>query len=138
MLPVPLNSWKITSSMRLPVSTSTEAMMVSEPAILGLAGGGEELAGLLEGADVKAAGAGAAGVLGGVVGAGEAGDRVDEEHDIAAGLDEALGALDAEIGHADVILDLVVVGRGPDLRGGTLRLKSVTSSGRSSTRRIMT
>jgi len=32
MLPVPLNSWKITSSMRLPVSTRIEAMIVSEPA----------------------------------------------------------------------------------------------------------
>ncbi len=31
MLPVPLNSSKITSSMRLPVSTSAVAMMVSEP-----------------------------------------------------------------------------------------------------------
>src|SRR5881392_3001387 len=30
-LPVPLNSSKITSSMRLPVSTSAVAMMVSEP-----------------------------------------------------------------------------------------------------------
>ncbi len=31
MLPVPLNSSKITSSMRLPVSTSAVAMMVREP-----------------------------------------------------------------------------------------------------------
>jgi hypothetical protein len=31
MLPVPLNSSKITSSMRLPVSTSAVATMVSEP-----------------------------------------------------------------------------------------------------------
>jgi hypothetical protein len=31
MLPVPLNSSKITSSMRLPVSTSAVAQMVSEP-----------------------------------------------------------------------------------------------------------
>ncbi len=31
MLPVPLNSSKITSSMREPVSTSAVAMMVSEP-----------------------------------------------------------------------------------------------------------
>ena len=31
MLPVPLNSSKITSSMRLPVSMSAVAMMVSEP-----------------------------------------------------------------------------------------------------------
>ena len=31
MLPVPLNSSKMTSSMREPVSTSAVAMMVSEP-----------------------------------------------------------------------------------------------------------
>ena len=31
MLPVPLNSWKITSSMRLPVSISAVAMMVRLP-----------------------------------------------------------------------------------------------------------
>ena len=31
MLPVPLNSSKITSSMRLPVSIKAVAMMVSEP-----------------------------------------------------------------------------------------------------------
>ena len=32
MFPVPLNSWKISSSMRLPVSMSAVATMVSEPA----------------------------------------------------------------------------------------------------------
>ena len=31
MFPVPLNSWKITSSMRLPVSTSAVARMVRLP-----------------------------------------------------------------------------------------------------------
>ena len=31
MLPVPLNSWKINSSILEPVSTSAVAMMVSEP-----------------------------------------------------------------------------------------------------------
>jgi hypothetical protein len=49
--------------------------------------------------------------------AGEAGDRIDEEHDVAAGFDEALGPFDAELADADVVLDLLVVGGGPDLGG---------------------
>jgi len=44
MLPVPLNSSKMTSSMRLPVSMSAVAMMVSRAAFFHVARGGEEAA----------------------------------------------------------------------------------------------
>ena len=56
MLPVPLNSSKITSSMRDPVSTRAVARMVSEPPFLDVAGRAEELLGRVEGAGVDAAG----------------------------------------------------------------------------------
>ena len=39
MLPVPLNSWKINSSIRLPVSIRAEAMMVRLAAVFDIAGG---------------------------------------------------------------------------------------------------
>jgi hypothetical protein len=63
MLPVPLNSWKITSSIRLPVSTR-RGDDGERAGLFGLAGRGEELAGLFQGADIETAGAGAAGVAG--------------------------------------------------------------------------
>ena len=60
MLPVrPRTPWKMTSSIRLPVSTRTEAMIVREPASSGLAGGGEEPGGAFRArAHVEAARAG--------------------------------------------------------------------------------
>ena len=78
--------------------------------LLGLASGGEELTGFFQGADVEAAGAGAAGVARGIVRAGQAGDRIDKQHDVAPDFDEPFRALDAEVGDPDMILDLFIVG----------------------------
>ena len=60
MLPVPLNSSKITWSMRQPVSIRHVARMVRLAAVLDFAGGAEEALGDFEGAVVEAAGHGAA------------------------------------------------------------------------------
>ena len=60
MFPVPLNSWKITSSMRLPVSMSAVARMVRLPAALAVARRAEELTRELQRAVVDAARHGAA------------------------------------------------------------------------------
>ena len=50
-----------------------------------------------------------------VVGAAEAGDRVEQHDDVAAELDEALGALDGELGDRGVVLGGAVERRGDDL-----------------------
>ena len=55
MLPVPLNSSKITLSIREPVSTRAVAMMVRRAALLDVAGGGEEAPGPLQRVGVEAA-----------------------------------------------------------------------------------
>ena len=78
--------------------------------LLGLAGGGEELTGFFQGADVEAASAGAAGVARGIVRAGQPGDRIDKQDDVAADFDEPFRTLDAQVGDADMILDLFIVG----------------------------
>ena len=52
-----------------------------------------------------------------VVGASEPGERIQEEDDVGAGLHHALRALDGQVGDAQVALDVLVVGRGPDLGG---------------------
>ena len=54
-LPVPLNSSKMTSSMRLPVSISAVAMMVSDAAFLDVARRAEEALRALQGVGVHAA-----------------------------------------------------------------------------------
>jgi len=40
---------------------------------------------------------------------GEPGDRIDKKDHALAGFDQALRALDAEVGDADVVLDLLVI-----------------------------
>ena len=55
-LPVPLNSSKITSSMREPVSISAVAMIVRLPPVLDVAGGAEEPLRALQGVGIDAAG----------------------------------------------------------------------------------
>jgi hypothetical protein len=50
-----------------------------------------------------------------VVGAAQAGDRVEQHDDVVAQLDEALGALDGELGDRRVVLGGTVEGRGDDL-----------------------
>ncbi len=56
MLPVPLNSSKMTSSMREPVSISAVARMVSEPPSSMLRAAPKKRLGLLQGVGVDAAG----------------------------------------------------------------------------------
>jgi hypothetical protein len=50
-----------------------------------------------------------------VVGARQAGDRVEQDDDVAAGLDLALGDLERHLGDAGVVLGRLVEGRGDDL-----------------------
>src|SRR5690606_33102167 len=50
-----------------------------------------------------------------VVGAPEAGDRVEQNDDVVAELDETLGALDRELGDRRVVFGGPVEGRGDDL-----------------------
>jgi hypothetical protein len=97
-LPVPLNSSKITSSILLPVSTSAVPMMVSDAAFLDVAGGAEEPLGFLQRVGVDTAGEDLAGVRNlGVVGPGEAGDRVEQDDHVPAVLDETAGLLDDHV-----------------------------------------
>ena len=103
MLPVPLNSSKMTSSMREPVSMSAVAMIVSEPPSSMLRAAPKKRFGLwraLESTPPER-------ILPDgrhdrVVGAGEARDRVEQDHDVALVLDEALGLLDDHLGDLDV------------------------------------
>ena len=116
MLPVPLNSSKMTSSIREPVSMRAVAMIVSEPP-----------SSMLRAAPKKRFGFWSAlastppertlpdGGHGRVVGAGEARDRVEEDDDVALVLDEALGLLDDHLGHLDVARRRLVEGRADDL-----------------------
>ena len=116
MLPVPLNSSKITSSIREPVSTSAVARMVSEPPSSMLRAAPKNFFGGYSAAESTPpermrplAGADE------VVGATQLGDRVEEDDDVVADLDEALGPLDGELGDGRVVLGRAVEGRGDDL-----------------------
>src|SRR5512137_623620 len=85
-------------------------------ALLGLAGRAEEPLRALQRAAVDAAGEGAPGRLDlAVVGAGEPGDRVEQDDDVLASLDEPLGALHGHLGRVDVLLGRPVVGGAADL-----------------------
>ena len=102
-LPVPLNSSKITSSMRLPVSISAVAMMVSEPP-----------SSILRAAPKKRFGRWSALAStppvstlprrrhDGVVGAAKPRDRIEQDHHVALMLDQALGLLDDHLGDLHV------------------------------------
>ena len=116
MLPVPLNSSKMTSSMREPVSISAVAMMVSEPPSSMLRAAPKKRFGLLQRVRVDAAREDLARRRDdGVVGAREARDRVEQDHDVALVLDEALGLLDDHLGDLHVARRRLVEGRGDDL-----------------------
>ena len=86
----------------------------------GVAGGGEEAAGGFEGAAVEAAGHGfaAASAHGVVEAAGKAGDGIEKHEDVLTGFDKAFGALDGEVGHADVVAGVLVVAAGHDFGTG--------------------
>ena len=92
-------------------------MMVSEPASSVLRAAAKMLARDFQRAGIDAAGHGASAAGHGVVeGAADAGDRVEQDEDVLAGFDEALGALDGELRDAGVALDVAVVRAGHDLR----------------------
>ena len=50
-----------------------------------------------------------------VVGTAQTGDAVEDDHDVVALLDEALGLLDRELGHVGVLVARTVEGAGDDL-----------------------
>ena len=76
----------------------------------------KEALGRIEGDGVDAPGEGApARGHGDVVGAREAGDGVEQDDDVPAVLDEALGPFEAELGDAAVVLDRLVEGGAVDL-----------------------
>ena len=111
MLPVPLNSSKITSSMREPVSMSAVAMMVSEPPSSMLRAAPKKRFGLLQRVRVDAAREHLARRRHDrVVGAREARDRVEQDHDVLLVLDQPLGLLDHHLGHLHVALRGLVEG----------------------------
>ena len=116
MFPVPLNSSKITSSIRLPVSMRAVATMVSEPpssmfraAPKNFFGGYSAVESTPPERMRPDAGADE------VVGPGEAGDAVEDDHDVVAQLDEPLGPLDRELGDLRVLVGRSVERAGHDL-----------------------
>ena len=83
---------------------------------LDVAGGAEEPLGRIQGDRIHAAGQRApAGRHGQVVGARQAGDGVEQDGDIAASLDQALGPLQRHLGHLGVIFDRLIERRRDDL-----------------------
>ena len=91
MLPVPLNSSKITSSMRLPVSTSAVPMMVRLPPSSMLRAAPKNFLGLCSALEsTPPERILPRGRHDGVVGARQARDRVEQDDDVAAVLDQAL------------------------------------------------
>ena len=116
MLPVPLNSSKITSSMREPVSTSAVAMMVSEPPSSMLRAAPKKRLGRCSALRVDAARQHLArGRHDRVVGAGQARDGVEQDHHVALVLDQALGLLDHHLRHLHVARGRLVEGRADHL-----------------------
>ena len=105
MLPVPLNSSKITSSIREPVSTSAVARIVSEPPSSMLRAAPKNFFGGYSAPEsmppdmIRPGGRRRE-----VVGPGEAGDAVEDDHDVLAHLDQALGPLDGELGDLGVLV----------------------------------
>src|SRR5690606_37925762 len=79
------------------------------------AGGAEEALRLLQGTAVDAAGERTPRTaLGGVVGASEAGERVEHQNDVAAAFDLAAGHLEGHLGDRDVAVGGIVEGGGDD------------------------
>ena len=107
--------------MRLPVSIRAVATIVSEPASSVLRAAAKSLARNFHRARIDTAAHRAAAAARRVVkGARRARDRVEQNKDILAGFDQALGALDGELRDARVALDVAVVRAGHDfgLRAG--------------------
>ena len=126
MLPVPLNSSKITSSIFEPVSMSAVARIVSEPPSSMLRAEPKNFFGGYSAdestpPDMIRPDAG----RGEVVGTGEARDAVEDDHDVGAHLDEAARPLDRELRDVAVLVGGTVERGGDDLgahaRGGACR-----------------
>ena len=140
LLPVPLNSSKITWSILLPVSTSAVAMMVSEPppcdgSILPRAA--EKALRLLQRLGVESARERPAGaLLDRVVGPGQPGERIHDQHHVLAHLHPAPGPLQRQLRHRHVLrcagLSKLEAITSPTPAASI----SKTSSGRSSTSRM--
>ncbi len=119
MLPVPLNSSKITSSMRLLRLDERGGEDGEAAAFLGIARGAEEFLRLDQRLGIDAAGHDAAFVrLQVVVAARKAGDGIEQDDDVLAELDEALGAVAHQLGELGVALRAFVEGGGADLAAG--------------------
>ncbi len=124
MLPVPLNSSKITSSMRDPVSISAVATIVSEPPPSMLRALPKNRFGFCMRAGVHAAREDLPAVRHHrVVRAREARDRVEQDHHVLAVLDEPLRLLDHHLGDLHVPARGFVEGRADDLGLRHLRLE---------------
>ena len=88
-------------------------------AFLELAGGAEEALRLLHGVGVETAGEELAAGRGlGVVGPGQAGDRIEQDDDVLAVLDHALGLFQDDVADVDVLAGRLVEGAGDDLAVG--------------------
>jgi hypothetical protein len=122
--------------MRLPVSIRAVAMMVSEPPSSMLRAAPKKRFGAAGRWRRHRRSAPCPTTDRGVVGAAQAGDRVQQDHHVALVLDQALGLLDDHLGHLDVTGRRFVEGRG-DTSPFTVRCMSVTSSGRSSIKRTI-
>ena len=116
MFPVPLNSSKMPSSIREPVSTSALAMIVSEPPSSMLRAapknrrGGYSAAESMPPDRILPRGRHRE-----VVGAGETRQGVEDDRDVLARLGQALGALQHELGDLDVLVGRLVERRVHDL-----------------------
>ena len=108
MLPVPLNSWKISVVHAAAGVDQGGADDGQRAAFFERAGRGEQLLGDVHRLDVDAAAHRAAGVADPLVErAGQAGDRVEQQEHVLAHFGEPLAALDDELRQADVAFDVV-------------------------------
>ncbi len=102
--------------MRLPVSTRQVATIVRTAATFDVSGGAEESLGRVEGNRVDTTGERSSTRRHGqVVGAGESGDRVEQDRDIPTGFDQSLGSLERHLGDLGVVLDRLIECRRDDL-----------------------
>src|SRR5215510_1483071 len=98
-LPVPLNSSKITSSMRLPVSISAVAMMVSEPPSSMLRAAPKKRFGRCRALESTPPVRTLPELHHRIVGATEARDGVQKDHHVALVFNQASRLLDLQFGH---------------------------------------
>ena len=116
MLPVPLNSSKMTSSIFEPGLDERGGQDGERATLFDVAGRTEELLRRVQGAGVDTTGHDpAGGRLGQVVGTGQAGDAVEDDDDVPAQLDQPLGPLDGQLGDGGVLVGRTVEGGGDDL-----------------------